>query len=182
MMKIGAKIYGGTSVGEMCKVGGEVEGTIIHGYTNKQHDGFLGHSYIGKRVNLGAGTNNSDLKNNYGRVKVFVDGDFVDSGRMFVGLTMGDHSTTGIHTMFNTGSVVGVCCNVFGAGFPPKFIPSFSWGGGKEFSEYDLPKGIETARRMMARRQVEMGKSYEKMLRDVYRKTAEYRKRFLRNG
>lgn len=179
-IKIGAKIYEGTSVGEVCKVGGEVEESIIHGWSNKQHDGFLGHAYLGSWINLGADTNNSDLKNNYGSVKVFVDGEFVDSGQMFVGLMMGDHSKTGINTMFNTGSVVGICCNVFGAGFPPKFVPSFSWGGGGEFSEYKLSKGVETARRVMARRQVKMAAVYEKMLHEVYKKTVDYRDRFLK--
>ena len=180
LIKIGAKIYGGTSVGEMCKVGGEVEETIIHGYSNKQHDGFLGHSYIGMWVNLGAGTNNSDLRNDYENVKVFVSGETIDSGETFVGLTMSDHSKTGINTMFNTGSVVGVSCNVFGFGFLPTFIPSFSWGRSRHgrFLEYDLSKSIKTARRVMHRREVEMGKSYEKMLRDVYEKTAEYRRPF----
>ena len=182
VIKVGAKLTGGTSVGELCKVGGEVEGSIIHAYSNKQHDGFLGHSYIGAWVNLGAGTNNSDLKNNYGSVKVFVDGAFVDSGHLFVGLMMGDHSKTGINTMFNTGTFVGVCCNLFGTGFPPKFVPSFSWGGEKGFSEYELSKGLETARKVMARRQVEMDEGYEQMLRMVFNKTAGYREQFLTQG
>jgi len=112
LIKFGTKIYEGTTIGEVCKVGGEVEESIIHGYSNKQHDGFLGHAYLGMWVNLGADTNNSDLKNNYGNVKVYVDGEMVDSGSLFVGLTMGDHSKSGINTMFNTGTVVGVCCNV----------------------------------------------------------------------
>ncbi|MFH1942296.1 MAG: GlmU family protein [bacterium] len=177
-IKIGAKIYEGTSIGEMCKVGGEVEESIIHAYSNKQHDGFLGHAYLGMWVNLGADTNNSDLKNNYGSVKVFVDGEYVDSRETFVGLMMGDHSKTGINTMINTGSVVGVCCNVFGAEFPPKFVPSFSWGGGGRFSEYAYSKALETARRVMARRQVETTEAYENMLREVFERTAGHRKQF----
>ena len=128
IIKVGAKIYGDTSIGEFCKVGGEVEGSIIHSYSNKQHEGFLGHSYIAQWVNIGADTNNSDLKNNYESVKVIINDKEIDSGSMFMGLVMGDHSKTGINSMFNTGSVVGVSCNIFGEGFPPKYIPSFCWG------------------------------------------------------
>ncbi len=151
-IKIGAKIYGGTSLGDVCKVGGEVEGSIIHGYSNKQHEGFLGHAYLGEWVNLGADTNNSDLKNNYGSVKVMLGGKPVDTGSMFVGLFMGDHSKSGINTMFNTGSVVGVMCNVFGAGYTPKFIRSFTWGGIETAERYDFNKAIDTAKRVMQRR------------------------------
>ena len=120
LIKVGAKIYGNTSIGEVCKVGGEVEASIIHSYSNKQHDGFLGHSYLGSWINIGADTNNSDLKNNYGTVEVSVQGERVDSGLQFVGLYMGDHSKTGINVMFDTGTVIGVSCNVYGAGLPPK--------------------------------------------------------------
>lgn len=175
-IKAGAKIYEGTSIGEISKVGGEVEESIIHSYSNKQHDGFLGHSYIGSWVNLGAGTNNSDLKNNYKTVKVYIDGKLVDSGSIFVGLFMGDHSKSGINTMFNTGTVVGVACNVYGAGFPPKFIPSFSWGH-TNMVEHNLEKAIETARIVMGRRKVEMTKEYENLLRKVFELTAEERKK-----
>ena len=139
-IKIGAKIYENTSIGEVCKVGGEVEGSIIHSHSNKQHDGFLGHSYLGQWVNLGADTNNSDLKNNYSSVKVYINDEPIDSGSMFVGLTMGDHSKSSINSMFNTGTVVGVSCNVFGTGFPPKYIPSFIWGGGENTTTYKLEK------------------------------------------
>lgn len=177
-IKVGAKIYEGTSIGEISKVGGEVEESIIHSYSNKQHDGFLGHSYIGSWVNLGAGTNNSDLKNNYKSVKVYIDGKLVDSGSIFVGLFMGDHSKSGINTMFNTGTVVGVACNVYGAGFPPKFIPSFSWGH-TNMVEHNLEKAIETARIVMRRRKVEMTKEYENLLRKVFELTAEERKKVL---
>jgi len=174
-LKINAKIYENTSIGPVCKVGGEVEGSIIHGYSNKQHDGFLGHAYIGEWCNLGAGTSNSDLKNNYGNVKVYVDGKMVDSGSMFVGLTMGDHSKAGVNTMFNTGTVVGVCSNVFGAGFPPKMIPSFAWGGPQGLTTYKLEKGLEVAERVMARRKVRLGAREEKLFRNIFTMTKEER-------
>ncbi len=177
MVKVGAKIYGGTSFGEMCKIGGEVEGSIIHSHSNKQHDGFLGHSYLGKWVNLGADTNNSDLKNNYGNVKVTIDGQEINSGLMFVGLFMGDHSKSGINTMFNTGTVVGVSSNVFGSGFPPKYIPSFSWGGAHPLSRYDLEKSIDVAKRVMARRNVEFTDIDRKLFTTVFELTREERRK-----
>ena len=176
VIKAGAKIYGGTTIGPSCKVGGEVEGSIFHGYSNKQHDGFLGHSYICEWVNLGADTNNSDLKNNYGNVKVHIDGHLMDSGQMFVGLFMGDHSKSGINTMFNTGTVVGISSNVFGAGFPQKFIPSFSWGGAEKLAEYSLEKAIETAKIVMKRRKVEMTSKYEEQFKKLFAETAHERK------
>jgi UDP-N-acetylglucosamine diphosphorylase/glucosamine-1-phosphate N-acetyltransferase len=175
LIKTGAKIYEGTSIGEVCKVGGEVEETIIHSYSNKQHDGFLGHSYLGMWVNLGADTNNSDLKNNYGHVKVYIDGEMVDSGSMFVGLFMGDHSKSGINTMFNTGTVVGVSCNVYGGGFPPKFIPSFTWGGAEGLVEYRLDKALETARAVMGRRKVDLTPADEQLLTRIFQETAPER-------
>jgi len=156
-------------------VGGELEETIVHSYSNKQHDGFLGHSYLGMWVNLGADTNNSDLKNNYGNVKVYVDGEMVDSGSMFVGLTMGDHSKSGINTMFNTGTVVGVSCNVYGGGFPPKFIPSFTWGGAEGLVEYRLDKALETARAVMNRRKIDLTAADEKLIRGIFEATAKER-------
>jgi len=168
LIKAGAKIYENTSIGEVCKVGGEVEESIIHGYSNKQHEGFLGHAYLGTWVNIGADTNNSDLKNDYGTVKVFIDGELVDSGSQFVGLIMGDHSKSGINTMFNTGTVVGVSCNVFGAGFQPKFIPSFSWGGPAGLATYRLEKAQEVARRVMERRNVSFSAADEKVFRTVF--------------
>ncbi|MCH6560056.1 GlmU family protein [candidate division KSB1 bacterium] len=171
IFKIGAKIYPGTSIGEWCKVGGEVEETIFHAYSSKQHDGFLGHSYLGQWVNLGADTNNSNLKNNYSSVRLFIDGEFIDSGSQFVGLFMGDHSKSGINTMFNTGTVVGAMSNIYGGGFPPKNIPSFAWGGSDGFVEHDLEKALETARIVMARRGVEMTADYEKMIRDIFNLT-----------
>ncbi|NIR48526.1 transferase [candidate division KSB1 bacterium] len=175
IIKIGAKIYEGTSIGEWCKVGGEVEESIVHSHTNKQHDGFLGHAYLGQWVNLGADTNNSDLKNNYHPVKVPINGQMVDSGSMFVGLFMGDHSKAGINTMFNTGTVVGPMSNVFGGGFPPKFIPSFAWGGKDGFVEHNLEKALETARRVMARRNIDMSPAYETLFRHVFELTQNER-------
>jgi UDP-N-acetylglucosamine diphosphorylase/glucosamine-1-phosphate N-acetyltransferase len=177
VIKIGAKIYEGTSIGEMCKVGGEVENSIIHSYSNKQHEGFLGHSYLGMWVNLGADTNNSDLKNNYGSVKVFINGELIDTGSMFVGLTMGDHSKCAINTMFSTGTNIGVSCNVFGAGVPPKYMPSFSWGGAEMMTTYALDRSIEVAKRVMARRKVTMSSAEEKMIRKIFDLTREERRK-----
>ncbi len=175
LVKTGAYLYDGVSVGEVSKMGGEVEASIIHSYSNKQHDGFLGHAYLGQWVNLGSDTNNSDLKNNYGNVKVWVNGEFVDSGSLFVGLTMGDHSKAGIDTMFNTGTVVGIMSNVFGAGFPSKFIPSFSWGGADGFVVHKLEKALETADKVMKRRSQAVTPALEKAIREVFRLTENER-------
>jgi len=174
-IKVGAKIYEGTSIGEVSKVGGEVEESIIHSYSNKQHDGFLGHAYLGQWVNLGADTNNSDLKNNYGTVKVFVNGKQVDSGSLFVGATIGDHSKTGINTMLNTGTVIGVFANVYGGDFPPKFIPSFAWGGPAGFVEHQFEKALATARNVMKRRDKVVTPALEKLYRHVFELTREER-------
>lgn len=174
-IKIAAKIYENTSIGEFCKVGGEVEGSIIHSYANKQHDGFIGHSYISAWCNLGADTNNSDLKNNYGNIKVIINDKQVDSGKMFVGLTMGDHSKTSINSMFNTGTVCGVASNVFGSGFPPKYIPSFAWGGADSMTTYNLNNGIEVAKKVMARRKVEFTNADKNLLSKVFELTKNER-------
>jgi UDP-N-acetylglucosamine diphosphorylase/glucosamine-1-phosphate N-acetyltransferase len=170
-IKIGAKIYEKTSIGPWCKVGGEVENSIILGYSNKQHDGFLGHSYLGRWVNLGADTNTSDLKNNYGMIRITQEGREVDTGRMFLGTLFGDHAKTGINTMLNTGSVIGVAANVFGGGFPPKSIPSFAWGGSDGFERFDLDKALELARRVMSRRDVEFTDADEKLIRYLAQKS-----------
>jgi UDP-N-acetylglucosamine diphosphorylase/glucosamine-1-phosphate N-acetyltransferase len=174
-VKAGAKIYGGTSIGEYSKVGGEVEGSIIHSYSNKQHDGFLGHSYLGMWVNLGAGTNNSDLKNNYSSVTVEIDGQKVDSGSLFAGLFMGDHSKSGINTMFNTGTVVGVCCNIFGSNFPPKYVPSFSWGGSESLTTYDLERCVKVAEKVMERRKKVLTLAQRKLMERIFELTREER-------
>lgn len=177
-IKVGAQIYENTTIGPMCKVGGEVEESIIHGYSNKQHAGFLGHAYIGAWVNLGADTNNSDLKNNYGKVKVQVGNQQIDTGLQFVGLTMGDHSKSAINSMFNTGTVVGVSSNIFGSGFPPKYVPSFSWGAaGETFTTFSIDRAIEVARRMMARRKIELTATEEKLFRKIFELTSPERKR-----
>jgi UDP-N-acetylglucosamine diphosphorylase / glucose-1-phosphate thymidylyltransferase / UDP-N-acetylgalactosamine diphosphorylase / glucosamine-1-phosphate N-acetyltransferase / galactosamine-1-phosphate N-acetyltransferase len=170
-----ATIYPNVSIGKVCKVGGEVEDTIIHSYTNKQHSGFLGHSYLGSWINIGADTNNSDLQNNYGTIKVQVNGRHIDSGRQFVGLMMGDHSKTAINTMFNTGTVVGFSSNVYGAGFPPKYIPSFGWGGSESMKEYKLSKAVETAKAVFARRDKEFKKEDAGMFETIFNFTQEDR-------
>ena len=175
MIKVGAKIYENTSIGPVCKVGGEVEGSVIHSFSNKQHDGFLGHAYLGMWVNLGADTNNSDLKNNYGSVKLVIDGETVDSGSTFKGLVMGDHSKSAINSMFNTGTVVGVSSNVFGSGFPPKSVPSFTWGGAEGLKTYELERALEVARRVMGRRKMVLSPAEEKVLRVVFDLTKKER-------
>jgi len=170
-----ATIYPNVSIGKVCKVGGEVEDTIIHPYSNKQHSGFLGHSYLGSWINLGADTNNSDLQNNYGSIKVQVNGRHIDSGKQFVGLMMGDHSKTAINTMFNTGTVVGFSSNVYGAGFPPKYISSFGWGGSESMKEYKLVKAIETAMTVFARRDKKFEKEDEELFETIFNLTKEDR-------
>lgn len=165
IVKVGAKIYGETSIGEWCKVGGEVENSIVHAYSNKQHDGFLGHSYLGEWVNLGADTNTSDLKNNYGSIRTHLRSLPVDTGRMFLGLLCGDHSKSAINTMFNTGTVVGVSANIFGGDFPPKSIPSFSWGGKADSPRFELDKAVDLARTVMARRKRVLLAEEEELLR-----------------
>ncbi len=182
VIKMGARIYGETSIGPACKIGGEVAETIVHGYANKQHEGFVGHSYLGEWVNLGAGTDTSDLKNNYSTVKVRLHDETVDTGEMFVGLYMGDHSKCGIGTTFNTGTVAGVCCNIFGAGYPPGFIPSFTWGGGGRFAEYEPAKALETAARAMRRRDRELGPGAEAVLKRVYEITSDSREAFIKGA
>ncbi len=177
ILKTGAQIYEGTTIGKVCKVGGEVEESVFYSYSNKQHHGFLGHSYLGSWVNLGAGTTNSDLKNNYGPVKVYINGEFIDSGLTFVGLFIGDHSKSGINSAFNTGTIVGVSCNLFGSTLPPKYIPSFSWGGDGKFSTYQLDKALETAQKVMSRRKKDLSRAGSKMLEKVFNLTKSERKK-----
>ncbi len=175
LIKAGARIYEGTSIGENCKIGGEVEGSVFQGWSNKQHEGFLGHSYVGSWVNLGAATDNSDLKNNYGPVRVTIGSRTLDTGLTFVGSTIGDHAKTAIGTKLNTGTVVGVFANVVTDGFPPKAIPSFSWGTPAGFVEHDLARAVETARGVMARRKVEMTPAMESLIAQVFEATREER-------
>lgn len=153
-LKLATKIYGPSTIGPHCKVGGEINNSVIFGYSNKAHDGFLGNSVLGEWCNIGADTNNSNLKNNYAEVKLwnYEKECFVNTGLTFCGLIMGDHSKCGINTMFNTGTVVGVNANIFGAGFPPNFIPSFSWGGSTGFTTYKIKEAIAVAARVFERR------------------------------
>lgn len=156
-VKMGAKIYGATTIGPYCKVGGEVSNSIFQAYSNKGHDGFLGNSLVGEWCNFGADTNTSNLKNNYSTIRSYSyeTESEVETGLTFMGVCMGDHSKTGINTMLNTASVIGVSCNVFGGGFPKKFLPSFTWGGVEESQVFDLEKAIDVAKAMMSRRNVE---------------------------
>ena len=173
VVNAGAKLRGDNTIGPYCKVGGEVSNSILLGYSNKGHDGFLGNSVLGEWCNLGADTNTSNLKNNYAPVKVWSHADhrFVDTGQTFCGLLMGDHSKAGINTMFNTGTVVGVGANVFGAGFPRQFVPSFSWGGASGFETFKLNKFAEVAERVMARRGLPYDAVEQAVVADVFRQT-----------
>jgi UDP-N-acetylglucosamine diphosphorylase/glucosamine-1-phosphate N-acetyltransferase len=174
-IKIGATIYENVSIGKVCKLGGEVEEMIMMPYSNKQHAGYIGHAFIGSWVNLGADTNNSDLKNNYSTIKVFVNGNQIDTGKQFLGLIMGDHSKSAINTMFNTGTVAGFSCNIFGSGFPSKEIPSFSWGGNEGFITYDVEKSIQTAARVLKRRNNDMSEADRELFRKIFNMTKESR-------
>jgi len=166
VVKMGAKIYGPTTIGPYSKVGGEINNSVLQANSNKSHDGYLGNSVLGEWCNLGADTNNSNLKNNYGEVKIwdYVSKDFMGTGRQFCGLIMGDHSKCAINTMFNTGTVVGVSANIFGPGFPPTFVPSFSWGGVDGFQEYRLSKAMETANLVMERRGMQLSQDDKDIL------------------
>ncbi len=163
-----ARLLPGTSVGAVCKVGGEISETIIAAYSNKQHDGFLGNSYLGEWVNLGAATNNSDLKNNYSPVRIWCAGAERDTGRQFLGLLMGDHTKTGINVLFNTGSVVGFNCNVFSAEMPAKFVPSFSWGHGEDLVRYELDRAMQTAAVVMERRNVRFTPAHRELFQAIF--------------
>lgn len=177
-IKMGAKIYSGTTVGPYCKVGGEVNNSVLMGYSSKGHDGFLGNSVLGEWCNIGADSNNSNLKNNYASVKLwdYETGRFADTGLQFCGLMMGDHSKCGINTMFNTGTMVGVATNIFGSGFPRNFVPSFSWGGASGFVTHKTNKVYETARIAMARRNIELTAIDEAILEQVFEETKQYRR------
>jgi UDP-N-acetylglucosamine diphosphorylase/glucosamine-1-phosphate N-acetyltransferase len=177
-VKLGAKIYGPTTVGPHSKVGGEVNNSVIFGYSNTGHDGFLGNSVIGEWCNLGADTNTSNLKNNYAEVKLWdyeTEG-FAKTGLQFCGLMMGDHSKCGINTMFNTGTVVGVSSNIFGSGFPRNFIPSFSWGGYSGVTTYLTKKAFEVAEVVMKRRDITFSEVDENILEHVFEETKKWRR------
>lgn len=172
-LKLNTKIYGATTIGPHCKVGGEVNNSVIFGFTNKAHDGFLGNSVIGEWCNIGADSNNSNLKNNYGNVKLFsyAENKQVDTGLQFCGLIMGDHSKCGINTMFNTGTVVGTGSNIYGGGFPPTHIRNFSWGGSEGFVTYKLEKLFETAEKVFERRGLVFDESEQSILKAVFSQT-----------
>lgn len=170
-LKMDAKIYGATTIGPHCKVGGEINNSVFFGYSNKAHDGFLGNAVIGEWVNLGADTNNSNLKNTYDFVKLwsYADEKFVNTGLQFCGLIMGDHSKTGINTMFNTGAVVGVSANLFGSGYQRNFIPSFSWGSPHKMLTFDLNKSFDVATAVMARRGIQFDETEKEILTYIYK-------------
>ncbi|HEX8546489.1 MAG TPA: GlmU family protein [Cytophagaceae bacterium] len=170
VVNMGAKMRGDSTIGPFSKVGGEVSNSVIFGYSNKGHDGFMGNTVIGEWCNLGADTNTSNLKNNYGTVEVFnyKEKEMVSTGRQFCGLIMGDHAKSGINTMFNTGTVVGVAANIFGSGFPPKHIPSFSWGGAEGFTTFRLEKAFEVAQRVMERRKIKFTEIEKNILEEIF--------------
>ena len=177
-VKMASKIYGATTVGPYSRVGGEVKSVVIFAYSNKGHDGFLGDSVLGEWCNIGADSNNSNLKNNYEEVRLWsyqTEG-FAKTGLQFCGLMMGDHSKCGINTMFNTGTVVGVSANIFGSGFPRNFVPSFSWGGASGFTTYLTKKAFETAKLVMARRNIVFDEKEAAILEHVFEITKKYRK------
>lgn len=169
-LKMGTKVYGPTVIGDHCKVGGEVSNSVILGYSNKAHDGFIGNAIIGEWCNLGADTNCSNLKNNYSEVKQYSywHEKEVGTGLTFCGLVMGDHSKCGINTMFNTGTVVGVGANVYGGGFLPKHIPSFYWGDAHHGETYDLKKCLDTIAIVKSRRKLELSENERQMLTDLH--------------
>ena len=177
-VKMGSKVYGATTIGPYSRIGGEVKNTVLFAHSNKGHEGYLGDSVIGEWCNMGADTNNSNLKNNYEEVILWsyeTEG-FTKTGLQFCGLMMGDHSKCGINTMFNTGTVVGVSANIFGAGFPRNFIPSFSWGGASGFSTYVTKKAFETARLVMNRRGLEFDEREAAILEHVFEESKKWRK------
>ncbi len=177
VLKMGAKMYADTTVGPWCKVGGELSNVVFFGYSNKAHDGFLGNSVVGEWCNFGADSNNSNLKNNYAEVKLwnYDTQKFDKTGLQFCGLIFGDHSKCGINTMFNTGTVVGVSANIFGAGFPRNFVPSFSWGGASGFTEYKLETAFEVMERVMARRHVEFSDTDKAIMKHIFNSDPNYR-------
>jgi UDP-N-acetylglucosamine diphosphorylase/glucosamine-1-phosphate N-acetyltransferase len=177
-VKLATKVYGATTVGPHSRIGGEVSNSVLFGYSNKGHDGFLGNSVLGEWCNLGADTNNSNLKNNYEEVKLwsYEKEGFVKTGLQFCGLMMGDHSKSGINTMFNTGTVVGVSANIFGSGFPRNFVPSFSWGGASGFTTYVTKKAFETAKIVMSRRNVEFTDMDAAIMEHIFEESKKWRK------
>lgn len=177
-VKLATKIYGATTVGPHSRVGGEVNNSVLFAYSNKGHDGFLGNAVLGEWCNIGADSNNSNLKNNYESVKLwdYETERFVNTGLQFCGLMMGDHSKCGINTMFNTGTVVGVAANIFGAGFPRNYIPNFTWGGAQGTQAYLPVKAFETAKIVMSRRNIDFTNLDEDILTHIFNETKEWQK------
>ncbi len=177
VVNLNSKIYGATTLGPYCKVGGEVNNVILFGYSNKGHDGFLGNAVIGEWCNLGAGTNASNLKNDYTEIKLwnYPSGRFLKTGLQFCGLIMGDHSKAGICCMFNTATVLGVGVNIYGAGFPRNFVPSFSEGGTAGFSDVSLPKFFQIAEKMMARRGKSLSEEDKRIFEYIYTQAENYK-------
>ncbi|MFM1879608.1 MAG: hypothetical protein RLZZ241_2474 [Bacteroidota bacterium] len=178
VVKMGAKIYGPTTVGPYGKVCGEINNSVIFGYSSKGHDGYLGNSVLGEWCNIGADSNNSNLKNNYDKVRLwnYETECFEPTGLQFCGLMMGDHSKTAINTMFNTGTVIGVSCNIYTPGFPRNFVPSFSWGGASGFSTYQPEKAFQAAKVMMDRRGISFSIADAEILNHVFETTRKWRK------
>jgi UDP-N-acetylglucosamine diphosphorylase/glucosamine-1-phosphate N-acetyltransferase len=180
----GAKIRAGTTLGPMCRIGGEVECSIVQGHSNKYHEGFLGHSYLGEWVNLGAGTHNSDLRNDYGKVSVWVAGESVNTGRTKVGCFLGDHTKTGLATLLNTGTNAGVFCNLLpSGGYLPKRVPSFvSWWNGELRENADLPGQLRTAEEVMRRRGETFSEVHARFFHTLFQSTSEGRSKALRES
>jgi UDP-N-acetylglucosamine diphosphorylase/glucosamine-1-phosphate N-acetyltransferase len=170
-VKMGGRVSDGTTIGPVCKVGGEVSNCIFHSYSNKAHDGFAGNSIFGQWVNLGADTNFSNLKNNYSTVRLtdWESRKEVETEQQFLGTVMGDHSKTAINSMLNTGTICGVSSNIFMGGFPPKYIPSFSWVGSAEYGEYEFGKAVDAMKAMMKRRDIDLRPEYEKMMYQIFK-------------
>lgn len=179
VLHMGSKMRGDNTIGPFCKVGGEITNSIFMGYSNKAHEGYLGNSVVGEWCNIGADTNTSNMKNDYGSIKIwsYTEKKLIDTGLQFCGLMMGDHSKAGINTMFNTGSVVGVSANIFGGDFPPKFVPSFSWGGAKGLEIYQLDKALDVASKAMQRRGQKFDEADKKILEYVFQLTHQSTKR-----
>ncbi|MEI7597295.1 MAG: GlmU family protein [Bacteroidota bacterium] len=177
VLKMGAKIYGATTIGPYSKVGGEVNNSVFFAYSNKAHDGFIGNSVIGEWCNIGADSNNSNLKNNYASVKIwsYPMKSFIDTGLQFCGLFLGDHTKCGINTMFNTGTVIGVSSNIYGSGFPRNFVPSFSWGGALKFVDFQLEKAIEVAEKVYARRDMQFNEVEQRLMKAIFEMTEKIR-------
>ena len=177
VVKMGTKVYGPTTLGPKCKIGGEVNNAILSGYCSKGHDGYLGNAVIGEWCNIGADSNNSNLKNNYANVKIweYAEERFVDTGLQFCGMIMGDHSKCGINTMFNTGTVIGVSANIYGSNFPRNFIPSYSWGGAAGLKTYSLPKAFETMDLVMKRKNEAFNEEDQKIMEHVFEVSAKFR-------